>query len=134
MLQNGSALTSWAFDIGLSPLGDFGNYIVTLCVFLFAISTMISWSYYGDRCVTYLFGARYVLLYRGLFLLFSFIGSIAALELVWTMGDIALGLMTVPNLIAVVFLTPKIISLSNDYFQRMGKQSKNAASGKEKGD
>ena len=60
MLQNSSALTSWAFQKGLAPIGDFGSLLVTICVFLFALSTMISWSYYGDRCVTYLvlwFGA-----------------------------------------------------------------------------
>ncbi len=119
MLQNSSALTSWAFEEGLAPLGDWGGLVVTLCVFLFAVSTMVSWSYYGDRCVTYLFGSRYVMPYRVVFLLFVFLGSNFALETVWAFGDVALGLMTVPNLIAVVLLTPKIVELSRDYFARM---------------
>ncbi|MCG8424924.1 MAG: sodium:alanine symporter family protein [Proteobacteria bacterium] len=119
MLQNSSALTSWAFARGMSPIGDWGNYIVTFCVFLFAVSTMISWSYYGDRAVTYLFGARYVFPYRILFLVASFIGAITALETVWAAGDVSLGLMTMPNLIAVVLLMPKIVELTRDYFQRM---------------
>ncbi|WP_428263014.1 alanine/glycine:cation symporter family protein [Haliangium sp.] len=119
MLQNSSALTSWAFQEGLSSLGDWGGLVVTICVFLFAVSTMISWSYYGDRCVTYLVGARYVMAYRVVFLLFVFLGSVFALEVVWAFGDVALGLMTVPNLIAVVFLTPKVVALTRDYFQRM---------------
>lgn len=118
-LRNGSPLTSWAFERGLEPLGDWGGWVVTLCVFLFAISTMISWSYYGDRCVTYLFGSRYVIVYRVIFLGFVYLGSVLALKTVWTMGDIALGLMTVPNLIAVVLLTPKVASLSADYFRKM---------------
>jgi alanine or glycine:cation symporter, AGCS family len=118
-LRNSSALTSLAFGTGLAPLGDWGRWVVTLCVFLFAISTMISWSYYGDRCVTYLFGVRWVIVYRAVFLVFVYMGANLALTTVWTLGDIALGLMTVPNLIAVILLTPKIVSLSRDYFQRM---------------
>ena len=118
-LQNSSALTSWGFQEGLRPIGDWGNWIVTICVFLFAISTMISWSYYGDRCVTYLFGAKYVIYYRLVYIGFVYLGATTALEVVWAYGDLALGLMTVPNLIAVVLLLPKVVSLSRDYFRRM---------------
>jgi AGCS family alanine or glycine:cation symporter len=118
-LRNSSALTSLAFGTGLAPLGDWGNWVVTLSVFLFAVSTMISWSYYGDRCVTYLLGVRWVIVYRAIFLVFVYMGANLALTTVWAMGDIALGLMTVPNLIAVILLTPKIVSLSRDYFRRM---------------
>ena len=131
MLRNGSPLTSWAFTEGLSPLGDWGHWVVTLCVFLFAVSTMISWSYYGDRCVTYLFGSRYVIFYRVFFLLFVYLGSVLALKTVWTMGDIALGLMTVPNLIAVALLTPKVVKLSRDYFGRMKSGAKKSATAEE---
>lgn len=119
MLQNSSALTSWAFKKGLSPLGDWGGLVVTFSVFLFAMSTMISWSYYGDRCVTYLFGSKYVLPYRGLYIVFVFLGSILGLKVVWDFGDLALGLMTLPNLIAVLLLMPKVVELSKDYFARM---------------
>jgi len=119
MLQNSSALTAWAFDIGLSPLGDWGNFVVTICVFLFALSTIISWSYYGDRCVTYLFGVRFVPVYRLIYIGFVYLGATTALEVVWAYGDLALGLMAVPNLIAVVLLTPKLVELSRDYFERM---------------
>ena len=125
-LRNSSALTSWAFEKGLSPLGDWGNWVVTLCVLLFAVSTMISWSYNGDRCVTYLFGVRWVIVYRAVFLVFVYLGATLALETVWTLGDIALGLMTVPNLLAVILLTPKIVELSRDYFKRMKEERMNA--------
>jgi AGCS family alanine or glycine:cation symporter len=118
-LLTSSTLTAWGFEKGLSPVSGGGNYIVTICVLLFALSTMISWSYYGDRCVTYLFGARYVILYRAVFIGFVFIGSILELKLVWDYGDLALGLMTVPNLIAVVLLSPKVVELTRDYFGRM---------------
>jgi AGCS family alanine or glycine:cation symporter len=118
-LYNSSALTALAFDRGLKPIGNFGSLIVTLCVFLFAVSTMISWSYYGDRCVTYLWGSKFVLPYRVIFTLFVFLGSILALEVVWAYGDLALGLMSVPNLIAVVLLLPKLLGATKDYFDRM---------------
>ena len=126
MLQNSSALTAWGFQEGLSPVGDWGNLVVTICVFLFALSTMISWSYYGDRCVTYLFGSKYVIFYRLVFIGFVFLGAITALEVVWAYGDLALGLMTVPNLIAVVLLMPKILQLTRDYFARMDKADRDA--------
>jgi AGCS family alanine or glycine:cation symporter len=112
-------LTAWAFHRGLSPIGDWGNLLVTFSVFLFALSTMISWSYYGDRCIEYLFGVRYVLAYRLVYVVFIFIGSVAALRIVWDFGDLALGLMAIPNLIAVVLLLPQVVRLTNDYFKRM---------------
>ena len=118
MLQNSSALTATAFKRGLSPLMGGGNYIVTLCVFLFALSTMISWSYYGDRCVTYLFGAAWVRVYRLLYVGFSFLGCILALEVVWAFGDVALGVMAIPNLIAVLMLSPRVIEITRNYFSR----------------
>ncbi len=119
MLQNSSALTALAFKRGLSPLGDWGNYVVTLCVLLFAISTMISWSYYGDRCITYLWGSKYVLHYRLAYTFFVFLGSVLALEIVWAYGDLAMGLMTLPNLVAVLLLMPKVMELTREYFGRM---------------
>ena len=120
-LLTGSPLTAKAFQKGLAPLGDWGNLIVTLCVFLFGLSTMISWSYYGDRCTEYLFGTKWVTPYRFLYVGFVFLGSWLALEVVWEYGDLALGLMTIPNLIAVVLLTPKVIELTREYFDRTGE-------------
>ena len=119
MLETGASLTGWAFQEGLSPLGGWGNWIVSLAVFLFAISTMISWSYYGDRCTHYLLGERAVFVYRLVFIAFVYVGSTIALELVWKYGDLALGLMTVPNLIAVAILSPKVVRITRDYFSRM---------------
>ena len=119
MLLNSSALTAQAFKDGLSPLGNWGNLVVTLSVFLFALSTMISWSYYGDRCVTYLWGSKMVLPYRIIYTVFVFVGSVTALELVWAYGDLALGLMAIPNLIAILLLSPKLLEITKEYFARM---------------
>ena len=119
MLQNSSALTATAFQRGLKPLFSGGSYIVTLCVFLFALSTIISWSYYGDRAVTYLFGATWVRAYRLVYVGFVFIGAVSALEVVWAFGDLMLGIMAIPNLIAVLLLSPKLIEITRNYFDKM---------------
>ena len=118
-LQKGAPLTAWAFQRGLESIFPWGNLIVTLSVFLFAISTAISWSYYGDRSVFFLFGRKAVLPYRVIFVLMHFVGAIVTLELVWAFGDLALGLMAIPNLIAIVLLSGQVKRDSKDYFQRM---------------
>jgi AGCS family alanine or glycine:cation symporter len=119
MALNGSPLTAWGFQRGLSPLlGPWGYLIVTLGVVLFGISTAISWSYYGDRAVVYLFGPRWVLPYKVVFCVMNFLGAIFSLEIVWNFGDSALGLMSLPNLIALVLLNRKVRELTNDYFSR----------------
>jgi AGCS family alanine or glycine:cation symporter len=119
-LQNGSPLSSWAFEKGLSPLFPGGRFIVTLGVFLFAVSTAISWSYYGDRAITYLFGERWIFPYRVVFCLVHFLGAIYSLELVWTFGDTALGLMSLPNLLAILLLTGQVRTMTEAYV-REGK-------------
>ncbi|MBN1561153.1 alanine:cation symporter family protein [candidate division KSB1 bacterium] len=115
---NGSPLTALAFKTGLSPIFPWGDKIVTLSVFLFAISTAISWSYYGDRSVEYLFGARAILPYKLVFVMAHFIGAIVSLEIVWGFGDVALGLMAIPNLIALVALSGQVRRMTADYFAR----------------
>ncbi len=104
-LLNASLLTSYAFKLGLSWLFDYGDKIITIGVLLFAISTMISWSFYGDRATHYLFGEKAILPYKWFFVLFVFIGAIAELEAIWAFGDAALGFMTFPNLISIILLS-----------------------------
>jgi AGCS family alanine or glycine:cation symporter len=111
-LQNSSALTQWAFE---RELGGFGTWTVTLAVFLFALSTTISWSYYGDRSAEYLFGIKAVGIYRWLYVGFVFLGAVLALEVVWAYGDLALGLMAIPNLIAIFLLGNKVKKLTDKY-------------------
>ncbi len=118
MAQNGSPLTAWAFQKGLSPLGNWGHYIITIAVLLFAVSTAISWSYYGDRATTYLFGSAMVLPYKVFFLMMHFAGAVFPLEFVWGFADVALGLMALPNLIAIILLLPAVMRMTKDYFQR----------------
>ena len=91
---------------------------MTLSVLLFAVSTAISWSYYGDRSTVYLFGEKATMAYKWVFLLFVFIGAIAELEAIWAFGDAALGIMTFPNLISIIFLSTALKVMTKDYFSR----------------
>ena len=117
-VESGAPLTTNAFRRGLSPLGDWGHYIVILSVFLFGISTAIAWSYYGDRCAIYLFGEKAVFPYKVVYLIMHYVGALVALNLVWELGDVALGIVILPNLIALVLLSGKIKELTDDYFER----------------
>ena len=114
-VENGAPLTKAAFERGL---GGLGGYIVAFCVLLFAISTAISWSYYGDRCANYLFGTRAILPYKVVFVAMHLLGAVVALDTVWTIGDIALGIVILPNLIALVWLSGKVAKMTDSYFER----------------
>ena len=116
-VENGAPLTALDFQRGLSP-GPWGNYIVVLSVLLFAISTAISWSYYGDRCANYLFGPKAILPYKIVFVIMHFVGAVFALSTVWTLGDVALGMVTFPNLIALLLLSGVVVKLTKSYFER----------------
>jgi AGCS family alanine or glycine:cation symporter len=115
-LLNSSLLTSFAFKEGLSWLTSYGDKIVTVSVLLFAVSTAISWSFYGDRSANYLFGKKAILPYKWVFVLFVFIGAIAELEAVWAFGDAALGFMTFPNLLAIILLSGVLKKMTKKYF------------------
>ena len=116
-ILNGSLLTSLAFKEGLSWIIPFGDKIITLGVLLFAISTVISWSFYGDRATEYLFGEKAIPVYRGFYITFVFVGAIATLEAMWAFGDAALGFMTFPNLISIVLLSGTLKKMTKDYFE-----------------
>jgi AGCS family alanine or glycine:cation symporter len=110
-----SVLTKNAFSAGIPY---FGGFIVSLGLILFAISTAISWSYYGDRCAEYLFGRAAIMPYRWVYVLALFVGAVVQLEFVWNFSDITLGLMALPNLIAIIALSGVVIGLTKDYFSR----------------
>ncbi len=118
VLQNGSPLTAWALEKGLGPLFPNGAFIVTIAVFLFALSTAIGWSYYGDRSVQYLLGDGAILPYKLVFVAMHFLGAIFSLEVVWGFGDAALGMMSFPNLVAINILSGKVVLLTREYFAR----------------
>lgn len=96
----GAALAGHAFSTGLP--GTWGNIVVTTSLVLFAYSTVIGWSYYGETAIVYLFGAKAALPYKLAWLVFIFLGAVGSLHLVWDIADTLNGLMAIPNLIAVL--------------------------------
>lgn len=119
-VRNSAPLTSLGFERGLEPIGLAwaGRYVVLFSVFLFAISTAISWSYYGDRCANYLFGTKAILPFKVIFLVFHFIGAVLAVTTVWDLGDVALSLVTLPNVITLVMLSGLLKRILDSYFER----------------
>ncbi len=118
--RNSSPLTTLGFERGLEPigLGGVGRYLVLICVFLFAISTAISWSYYGDRCANYLWGKKAIVPYKIVFLVFHFVGAVLAITTIWDIGDVALSLVTLPNVITLVLLSGLLKKITDSYFER----------------
>jgi AGCS family alanine or glycine:cation symporter len=114
-VENGAPLTMVAFRKGLGPIGP---YIVLLSVLLFAVSTAIAWSYYGDRCANYLFGPRAILPYKAAFVTAHFLGAIVSLSVAWTLGDVFLGIVILPNLLALLLLSRQVRELTDSYFTR----------------
>lgn len=112
---NGAALTSVAMD---SQINGF-RYVLAVAVILFAFSTMISWSYYGERCWAFLFGDNASMSYRIIFLIFTFLGSILSSTNVLDFGDLMIFGMAVPNIIGVVLLSGKVRKDLDDYWARL---------------
>lgn len=108
----GSEMTAVAFETIMGPVG---RWIVTLTVTLFAFSTIISWSYYGEQGVTFIAGSKYIPHYRWVFIGFIFIGSIAQLHVVLNISDAVYGLLALPNLFACYMLLPKVKEALNEY-------------------
>ncbi len=117
-LLNSSLLTSFAFKEGLGFLFTFGDKIVTVSVLLFALSTAIAWSFYGNRAAVYLFGEKAITPYLWVYVFFTFVGGIAELETIWAFGDAALGIMTFPNLISIILLTGVLKTMTKEYFSK----------------
>ncbi len=116
--EGGAPLTMLAFRRGLSPIGDFGHYIVLISVLLFGLSTAIAWSYYGDRCAEYLLGPKAVVPYRLVYVGMHLMGALIAPAVAWDLGDIFLGIVILPNLLALVMLSGKTRELMDSYFER----------------
>ena len=118
----GAPLTQSAFA---SVFGTPGIHALTFCLVLFAFTTILGWSYYGERCFEFLFGTKYIKLYRIIFVIMVALGGFLKLDLIWVLADIVNGLMALPNLIALLALSPIIISETKDYFVRQ-KQAADA--------
>ena len=110
----GAALAGQAFSVGLP--GTWGNIVVTTSLVLFAFSTVIGWSYYGETGIVYLFGAKAVMPYKVAWLVFIYVGAVGSLHLVWDVADTLNGLMAIPNLIAVLGSIGLLRRLMREFF------------------
>jgi AGCS family alanine or glycine:cation symporter len=108
-------LTSQAFN---AAMGELGSWLVTIGLVLFAFSTILGWCVYGERCAIYLFGHKAALPYRIVFTLVVPVGAVAKLSLVWDLADLFNGLMALPNLVALLLLSPVVFKLAREYFSQ----------------
>lgn len=109
-------LTVEAFKRSL--LGDFGQYAVTIGLVLFAFSTALAWSYYGDRSITYLFGVDWVMPYRIVYVIGFFLATVVDTSLVWLISAVTLALMAIPNLIGILLMRKEVRQLTDDYWSK----------------
>ena len=114
---NGVRLTQAAFSTIFS---SFGPVLLTVFLVLFAFTTILGWNYYGERCFEFLFGVKYIRLYRIIFVAMVLLGGFIELEAVWVIADIVNALMALPNLIALLALSPVIIAETKKYFDKKG--------------
>ncbi len=116
--ETGAPLTAMAFQQALP--GEWGDLIVTLGLVLFAYSTVLGWSYYGEKAFEYLLGEKVVKPYRFAFVIVVLVGAVTHLDIVWTFADIMNGLMAIPNLIGLIGLSGVIARLTHEYFVQQG--------------
>lgn len=114
----GIALTQEGFARGF---GNFGNAFVAICLFFFALSTIIGWYFFGEANIKYLFGKKAINIYRILVLGFIIVGTTMKVELVWELADMFNGLMVIPNIIALLGLSSLVINVTNDFEQNFNK-------------
>ncbi|AWB67687.1 sodium:alanine symporter family protein [Saccharobesus litoralis] len=115
-LIHSTQLTAKAFTRGF--MGQYGEYVVTIGILLFAFSTAISWSYYGDRAMTYLFGARSVMPYRVIYVAGFMWAAVADTSVIWNIAAVAIVLMTLPNLVGIVLLHKDMKQSVKQYWQQ----------------
>lgn len=111
--QTAATLSSLAFE---SSLPGIGSYIVTFGLSIFAFTTILGWSFYGEKCVEYLFGVKAIIPFRVLWVIAVPIGAVAKLSFIWLVADTLNALMAIPNLIALLLLSPMVFKLTREYF------------------
>ncbi len=113
--ETGASLSTLAFNNGLP---GFGKVVVVFGILIFAYTTLLSWSYYGERCAEYIFGVKVIQPYRYAWIAMIFVGALLKeqLALLWLIADALNGMMAIPNLIALLLLSPVIFKITRDYF------------------
>ena len=113
--ETGAALTSLAFETGLP---GFGNYVVAISLAIFAFTTIIGWSFYGERCIEFLFGVKAIVPYRVIWILAIPVGATINLGLIWLIADTLNAMMALPNLVALLLLSPVVFKLTREHFEK----------------
>ena len=122
--ETGASLTSTAFE---STIPGIGGHVVTVALTVFAFTTMLGWSFYGEKCVVYLFGVKSILPFRILWCLAAPLGAIANLGFIWLLADTLNALMAIPNLIALILLSPVVFKLTREFFASDGASEEPSA-------
>jgi AGCS family alanine or glycine:cation symporter len=122
--ETGASLTSAAFE---TTLPGVGSHIVTVALAIFAFTTMLGWSFYGEKCVEYLFGVKSIMPFRVLWCLAAPLGAMANLGFIWLLADTLNALMAIPNLIALILLSPVIFKVTKEFFASNGATEEPAA-------
>jgi AGCS family alanine or glycine:cation symporter len=113
--ETGASLSSLAFETGLPGVG---NYVVTIGLSIFAFTTILGWSFYSEKCVEYLLGKPAIKIFRVLWIIAVPIGATASLDFIWLLADTLNALMAIPNLIAIILLSPVVFKLTKEHFNK----------------
>ncbi|MGR5062090.1 alanine/glycine:cation symporter family protein [Photobacterium sp. DNB22_13_2] len=119
--ETGAALTSAAFA---SALPGIGNYVVAIALSIFAFTTILGWSFYSEKCVQYLFGVKAIIPFRVLWIIAVPIGATSSLEFIWLLADTLNAMMAIPNLIALLLLSPVVFKLTKEYFAMLAQEKR----------
>ncbi|CRL09498.1 Amino-acid carrier protein AlsT [Phaeobacter italicus] len=126
--ESGAALTSLAFE---TSLPGFGGYLIAIALSIFAFTTILGWSYYGEKCVGYLLGAKVLIGYRVLWIIAIYFGATADLGFIWLLADTLNAMMAIPNLIALALLSPVVFKITKEFFASNGATEETAKSAAE---
>ena len=118
-IEDGGVLTTIAFD----QIPVVGPIVLVIGLISFAYSTILGWAYYGERCLEYCLGKKILIPYRLLYVTVALIAPVIALDVVWSIADILNAFMAVPNLIAVLLLSPVIVKETKKYINNLDKKS-----------
>jgi AGCS family alanine or glycine:cation symporter len=115
--ETGASLSSMAYASSI----PFGEYIISFGLVVFAFTTILGWSYYGERCAEFIFGTKIILPYRLLWIVAVFVGASQKVNLIWILADVMNGFMAIPNLIALGLLSPIVFKITQEYFSQQDK-------------
>ena len=113
-----AALTSRAFETSLPGVG---GYLIAIALSIFAFTTILGWSFYGEKCIGFFFGYKALIPYRVLWCLAIPVGAILKLDLIWLLADVLNAMMAIPNLIALALLSPIVFKLTREFFASSDK-------------